>query len=85
MPIGEMDLFIEAGFTPAEVLVAATRNSAMALGMVDELGTLEAGKLADIIVVDGDPLADIHAMANVSVVVRNGEIIPMAQPAEGRE
>jgi uncharacterized Ntn-hydrolase superfamily protein/imidazolonepropionase-like amidohydrolase len=85
MPIGEMDLFIEAGFTPAEVLVAATRNSARALGMEGELGTLEAGKLADIIVVDGDPLANIHAMANVSVVVRNGEIIPMAQPAEGRE
>ena len=78
MPIGEFELFIEAGFTAAEVLVASTRNSAMALGMLDELGTLEVGKLADIIVVDGDPLADIQAMDNVSVVVRDGEIIPIA-------
>jgi len=77
MPIGELELFIEAGFTPAEVLVASTRNSAMAIGRLDDLGTLEVGKLADIIVVDGDPLADIHAMDSVSVVVRDGEVIPM--------
>lgn len=77
MPIGEMQLFIEAGFTPAEVLIASTRNSAMAMNLQDELGTLEVGKLADIIVVDGDPLADIEAMANVSVVIRDGEIIPL--------
>ena len=77
MPVGEMRLFIDAGFTPAEVLVAATRNSAMALGMEEELGTLEVGKLADIIVVAGDPLTDIEAMTNVRVVVRDGEIIPM--------
>jgi len=81
MPIGELELFIEAGFTPAEVLVASTRNSAMAIGMLDELGTLEIGKLADIIVVNGDPLADIHALENVSVVVRGGEIIPLPAAA----
>jgi len=84
MPIGEMQLFIDAGFTPGEVLVAATRNSAMALGMEDELGTLEVGKLADIIVVAGDPLADIEAMADVSVVVRDGEIIPLPREAMER-
>ncbi len=82
MPIGEFELFIEAGFSPAEVLVASTRNSAMALGMLDDLGTLEVGKLADIIVVDGDPLADIHAMENVSIVVRDGEIIPLPPSSE---
>ncbi len=82
MPIGEFELFIEAGFSPAEVLVASTRNSAMAIGMLDDLGTLEVGKLADIIVVDGDPLADIHAMENVSVVVRDGEIIPLPPSSE---
>lgn len=83
MPIGEFELFIEAGFTPAEVLVASTRNGAMAIGREDELGTLEAGKLADIIVVSGDPLADVHALENVSVVVRDGEIIPLPA-ASGR-
>jgi imidazolonepropionase-like amidohydrolase len=77
MPIGEFELFIEAGFTPAEVLVASTRNSAMAIGRETELGTLEVGKLADIIVVAGDPLADIHAMDDVSVVVRDGEVIAL--------
>ncbi len=84
MPIGEFELFIEAGFTPAEVLVASTRNSAMAIGREDDLGTLEVGKLADIIVVDGDPLADIHAMERVSVVVRDGEIIPRASESPDR-
>lgn len=85
MPIGELELLIEAGFTPAEVLVAATRNSAMAIGMEDELGTLETGKLADIIVVDGDPLSDIRAMDSVTVVVRDGEVIPPApDDAAGR-
>ena len=54
----------------------------MAIGMLDDLGTLEVGKLADIIVVDGDPLADIHAMENVSVVVRDGEIIPLPPSSE---
>ena len=77
MPIGELELFIEAGFTPAEVLVASTRNSAMAIGRQDDLGTLTVGKMADIIVVGGDPLVDISAMGNVTVVVRDGEIIPM--------
>ena len=63
------------------MLVASTRNSAMAIGMLDELGTLETGKLADIIVVAGDPLADIHALEKVSLVVRGGEIIPLPAAA----
>jgi len=77
MPIGEFERFIEAGFTPTEVLIASTRDSARAIGRQDDLGTLEVGKLADIMVVNGDPLADIHAMENVTVVIRNGELIPL--------
>ena len=53
----------------------------MAIGMLDELGTLETGKFADIIVVSGDPLADIHALEKVSLVVRGGEIIPLPAAA----
>jgi imidazolonepropionase-like amidohydrolase len=84
MPVGEMLLFIEAGFTPAEVLIASTRNGALAMNLDDVLGTLEVGKLADIIVVEGDPLTDIEAMANVSVVIRDGEIIPLSETAAER-
>ena len=75
MPVAEMQLLVDAGFTPAEVLVAATRNGAFALGMQDDFGTLEPGKLADIIVVDGDPLTEIADMANVRVVILDGELI----------
>jgi len=75
MPVKEMQLLVDAGMTPAEVLVAATKHGAEALGMGEELGTLAPGKLADVIVVDGDPLADIAAMADVRVVVRDGEVI----------
>jgi len=75
MALAEMQLMVSGGLTPTQVLVAATKHGAEALGLGDELGTLEPGKLADVIVVDGDPLSDIAAMANVSVVVRDGEVV----------
>ena len=71
----ELQLMNEAGMTPAQVLVAATRSGAEVIGRGDELGTLEAGKLADIIVVDGDPLQDLAALGNVELVLKNGKII----------
>jgi imidazolonepropionase-like amidohydrolase len=52
-----------------------TQNAAIALGIGDETGTLEAGKLADIIIIDGDPLADIHAVLNVEVVIKQGSVV----------
>jgi cytosine/adenosine deaminase-related metal-dependent hydrolase len=63
MPIHEIEWMQEAGMTPMEIIVAATRNGARACDMASELGTLEAGKLADVLVVDGNPLADVHALA----------------------
>ena len=71
----ELQLMNEAGMTPMQVLVAATRNGAEVIGRGEELGTLEAGKLADIIVVNGDPLQDLSALGNVELVVKNGKII----------
>ncbi|MDE0514165.1 MAG: amidohydrolase family protein [Gammaproteobacteria bacterium] len=71
----ELQLMNEAGMTPMQVLVAATRNGAEVIGRGEELGTLEAGKLADIIVVNGDPLRDLSALGNVELVVKNGKII----------
>ncbi len=88
----ELQLMNEAGMTPMQVLVAATRNGAEVIGRGEELGTLEAGKLADIIVVNGDPLQDLSALGNVELVVKNGKIInpeelefkEVPQPTGGR-
>ena len=71
----ELQLMNEAGMTPMQVIVAATRNAAEVTGQGENLGTLEAGKLADIIVVNGDPLVDLSALGNVELVVKNGKII----------
>ena len=74
MPIGEMEILLAAGLTPMEILEAGTRNSAAACGESDELGTLEIGKLADVIVVDGNPLEDITLMDQVILVIKDGEV-----------
>jgi imidazolonepropionase-like amidohydrolase len=56
----ELEIYVtKIGLTPMEAIVCATRNNAAVLGLQDEIGTLEAGKQADLIIVDGDPLADI--------------------------
>lgn len=75
MPVEEMRLLLDAGLTPAEVLVAATRNGALAVGKDGELGTLEPGKLADVIIVDGDPLSDLAALHEVRVVIHAGTVV----------
>ncbi len=58
-----------------EVISAGTRNAAAACGQIDDLGTLESGKLADVIVVNGNPLEDYELLANVVAVIKNGEIV----------
>ena len=75
MPILEMGLMQQAGMSAMDVIVAATQTAARVCGMSAELGTVETGKIADIIVVSGDPLADIHALANVALVVHGGSVI----------
>jgi len=74
MPLAEMELLRAAGLSPLEVIVASTYHAAQVCGKGDELGSLEAGKLADIIIVDGDPLADLTAMARVIAVIKGGEV-----------
>ncbi len=74
MPLKEMKLLLEAGLTPMQVIEAATRHAAAVSGHGDELGTLQPGKLADIIVVDGNPLANLDAMNRVLMVIKDGEI-----------
>lgn len=68
---------VEAGLTPMEAIMAGTKNGAVLLKNSDHVGTLEAGKCADIVLVDGDPLADISILADanrVRVVIQNGII-----------
>ena len=60
---------------PAEIIALLTRNAAVYLELEDEIGTLEPGKIADLIVIDGDPLADITALANVKTVIQAGRVV----------
>jgi imidazolonepropionase-like amidohydrolase len=63
------------GMTPMMIIQAATKNIAAAYGMLDELGTLEPGKFADLVVLDADPLQDIENMRKVSLVMKEGRTI----------
>jgi imidazolonepropionase-like amidohydrolase len=73
--IDELESFTGIGFTKAEALVAATKTSAEIMHMGDRLGTIETGKLADIIVVDGNPDEDFSALRRVRTVFVNGRLM----------
>jgi imidazolonepropionase-like amidohydrolase len=68
----EIRYMVELGMSPMDAIAASTRVGAEALGMEKDLGTIEAGKLADVIVVAGNPLADISALKRVHAVVKGG-------------
>ena len=70
----ELASMVEIGLSPAQALKTATLTAAECLGCQDELGTLEVGKLADIIVVDGDPLSDITALQRIMLVIKDGKV-----------
>jgi hypothetical protein len=65
----------DVGASPMDILVAATRNGAEAYGLGDELGTVEEGKIADLLVLDADPLSDIANMKKINMVIKDGQII----------
>jgi imidazolonepropionase-like amidohydrolase len=75
MPIIEMELMQQAGMSPMQIIVAATRTAAGVSNRIADLGTVQVGKIADIIAVQGDPLQDIHAMAEVRLVLHSGVVI----------
>jgi imidazolonepropionase-like amidohydrolase len=75
MPVMEMELMAQAGMSPMEIIVAATATAARACNRDADLGTIEVGKIADLVVVRGDPLQDIRAMADVRLVLRSGVVI----------
>ncbi|HXX38193.1 MAG TPA: amidohydrolase family protein [bacterium] len=79
----ELLYMVQAGMTPMEAIVASTRAAAALLGMADSLGTVEAGKRADLILVDGDPLGDIAAVgdpARIKLVMKDGIVHKTPDP-----
>jgi imidazolonepropionase-like amidohydrolase len=74
MFLREIQLLHAAGLTPMEVIEAATKHAARVCGHGDNLGTIEVGKLADILIVDGDPVADLGALERVVLVVKGGKL-----------
>lgn len=72
----EIEELVQGGFTPMEAIVAGTRVGAECLGLEDEIGTVEPGKLADLVVVDGDPLQDVSVLLDeekISQVFKEGQ------------
>ncbi len=74
----EFELMVKHGMSPAQALVAATINAADLLGLADQIGTLEAGKAADLIAVDGDPLADVTVLKSIQFVMKGGKSIVLS-------
>ena len=70
----DMALLVELGLPPMLVIQGATSRAAECIGRQNELGTIDAGKLADVIVVDGDPLRNITALQKVTMVIKNGQV-----------
>jgi imidazolonepropionase-like amidohydrolase len=71
----QLAVMVRYGMTPMQAIQAATVNSADALGLAGQTGTLATGAYADLIAVDDDPLADIRALERVSVVLKGGEVV----------
>jgi len=77
----ELALLVRAGLTPLAALRAATYNPAEYLGALDSLGTISEGKLADLVLLDADPLADISNTRRISAVIANGRLFDAAARA----
>lgn len=92
MPFGELyakelEIFVTyCGFTPMEAIVAATRDNAFAVGLPDDLGVLEAGRLADVLILTDDPLADVRVLQggqHVAAIVKGGTLVDLQRLGAG--
>ena len=84
---GELEIYVKLGMKPMDAIVTATRNAAAAIKLGGDLGTIEGGKLADIIAVDGDPLKDIRLLQdkkNVKLVMKEGKIYADRRPGRDK-
>ncbi len=75
----ELELLAAGGISAADVVVIATRNAARALGKLETLGTIEVGKLADLVLLRGDPTRDIQNAKQIDSVIKNGQIVDRAK------
>jgi len=80
----EIKVHVDMGMTPQRAIAAATRINAQIIGKARDLGTIEPGKLADVIVVKGNPLFDIVALSNVEIVVKDGVVVKGGANSEAR-
>ncbi len=71
----EMELLVEAGLTPMEAIQAATRNAAEGYRVLNRVGTIEPGKLADLVIVNDDPLKDIRNVQKIEWVIQDGKVV----------
>jgi imidazolonepropionase-like amidohydrolase len=75
----ELELLAASGISPLEVIQIATHNSAVFLGKADQLGSVDAGKLADLVLLSKDPTVDINNTKSIVFVMKNGQIIDESQ------
>ena len=78
----ELEFLVKVGMSEMDALIAATRTSADLCGVADEVGTIESGKLADLVVLGCDPLRDISAVRDVRLVMKGGRLVSL-DPGEG--
>jgi len=76
---GQFKVMVQYGMTPMDAIQAATRNAAEALGRERDVGAIAVGRFADMIAVDGDPLADVRELESVDVVIKGGELVKSPQ------
>jgi imidazolonepropionase-like amidohydrolase len=75
----ELELYVKGGFTPLEAIQAATITPARVMKLENEVGTIEAGRRADLIIVDADPLQNISNIRKVKLVMTQGRLFNCAQ------
>jgi len=83
----ELEIFVKLGMKPMDAILTTTRNAAQALKQEKNLGTIEAGKLADVIAVDGDPLKNIRCLQdkkNIKIVMKEGRIYADRRPGKSK-
>jgi imidazolonepropionase-like amidohydrolase len=76
----DFDAMVQEGMTPLQAIQAATMNGAELLGLTADLGTVEPGKIADIVAVAGDPMQDVRLLEHVTFVTKGGVVIKNETP-----